>query len=256
MYSVDTSMYSASAILPMALVVAEVILAEVQKSSHFGATERGDGLCRSPQSVSRGGARPSGGRGVQRRSARRRGLLAFSFSSLPRVSRFPGMASQDGSSGKRGHDEPETAGVGIETPSSLKLAVLRSCSRRRSELLLSLGAATRDSPPQSFLFRIPREKTMHLNETQFMSLSSFSHNVELVQGPPGTGKSTLIESMLQEASDATLADKAHKPAFCVTAVQNRAVEAIAIKLRKSNIPFVAEGARLRSILETLFTANA
>ena len=64
---------------------------------------------------------------------------------------------------------------------------------------------------------VHRESVGHLNETQFRTLDTLTHNVELIRGPPGTGKSTLIDAFVRECID-------DGGAVCVTAVQNRAVE--------------------------------
>jgi hypothetical protein len=103
-----------------------------------------------------------------------------------------------------------------------------------------------------------------LNDCQFQALDLFSRNLELVQGPPGartrtprrsavtahaltsaplarpcagTGKSTLINAMVSDCAPGG-------DAFCITAVQNRAVEALVLKLARSGTPFIAAGSRL------------
>lgn len=81
------------------------------------------------------------------------------------------------------------------------------------------------------------ERLQHLNPSQFQALDGLTRNIELIRGPPGTGKSTLIDALVGECAD-------DDTAVCVTAVQNRACEALAIKFARSGTPFVAVGTRM------------
>ena len=83
---------------------------------------------------------------------------------------------------------------------------------------------------------VARERVEHLNESQYTAIDALAHNIELIKGPPGTGKSTLIDALVRECVDG-------ESAVCVTAVQNRAVEALAIKFAASKTPFIACGTR-------------
>lgn len=83
---------------------------------------------------------------------------------------------------------------------------------------------------------VDRERVLHLNDSQYGTLDSLSRNVELIKGPPGTGKSTLIDALVREC---VVGDDA----VCVTAVQNRAVEALAIKFAAAKTPFITCGTR-------------
>lgn len=75
------------------------------------------------------------------------------------------------------------------------------------------------------------------NEGQANAIQSLKYSVEAIQGPPGTGKSTLIAHILRSslvASEVAL----------VTCVQNKAVDAIAEKLRtieQGQVPFFVVG---------------
>lgn len=77
---------------------------------------------------------------------------------------------------------------------------------------------------------------MKLNHSQHQALNSLQYNLELVCGPPGTGKSTTILAIVSECV---------KPGelTIVTAVQNRAIEAIVVKFISSGTPFIVGGRR-------------
>ena len=90
--------------------------------------------------------------------------------------------------------------------------------------------------------QLDAERLQHLNPSQFQALDGMTRNLELVRGPPGTGKSTLIDALVKESVDGDTA-------VCVTAVQNRACEALAIKFARSGTPFIAVGTRLSPATE-------
>ncbi|KAG8463552.1 hypothetical protein KFE25_003825 [Diacronema lutheri] len=76
-----------------------------------------------------------------------------------------------------------------------------------------------------------------LNTLQLAALCGLRHRVELIVGPPGTGKSTTILSLVQECL-------LPGEAAIVTAVQNRAIEALTDKFARARLPFVVVGSRL------------
>ena len=90
--------------------------------------------------------------------------------------------------------------------------------------------------------QLDAERLQLLNPSQFQALDGMTRNLELVRGPPGTGKSTLIDALVKESVDGDTA-------VCVTAVQNRACEALAIKFARSGTPFIAVGTRLSPATE-------
>jgi hypothetical protein len=90
--------------------------------------------------------------------------------------------------------------------------------------------------------QLDAERLQHLNPSQFQALDGMTRNLELVRGPPGTGKSTLIDAFVKESVGGDTA-------VCVTAVQNRACEALAIKFARSGTPFIAVGTRLSPATE-------
>jgi hypothetical protein len=93
----------------------------------------------------------------------------------------------------------------------------------------------------------PREilESPQVNEAQRQALQSLSKAVTLVRGPPGTGKSQTVVTL-------TLHSVPAGEAVCITAVQNRAIEAIADKFHSENVPFVTFGSRLTGV-STLYT---
>ena len=77
-----------------------------------------------------------------------------------------------------------------------------------------------------------------LNESQHAALSSLSTNMELISGPPGTGKSTTIHALVTECVPPD-------ELVVLTAVQNRAVEALVEKFSKTKTPFIVSGRRVQ-----------
>lgn len=79
-----------------------------------------------------------------------------------------------------------------------------------------------------------------LNETQHTALSRLHTNIELISGPPGTGKSTTIHALVTQCLMST-------SAALVTAVQNRAVEALVHKFSSASTPFIVCGLRITGV---------
>ncbi|EGD81591.1 hypothetical protein PTSG_02306 [Salpingoeca rosetta] len=73
-----------------------------------------------------------------------------------------------------------------------------------------------------------------INEAQQTALRALRYNVEAVRGPPGTGKSTTIYHLVKSVLDPS-------GITIVTCVQNKAVEAVAEKLRQGSIEFFVVG---------------
>jgi DNA replication ATP-dependent helicase Dna2 len=84
-------------------------------------------------------------------------------------------------------------------------------------------------------FQSPRFKdgmVYHQSKAQkAVDLAIRAHNYALIQGPPGTGKTSLV--LVEIARQWTLL----KEKAVVLAYTNRAVDEIALKLRKANVPF-------------------
>ena len=81
-----------------------------------------------------------------------------------------------------------------------------------------------------------QERRVALNESQHQAILGLEHNIELICGPPATGKSATIHALVTEC----LGTKA----AIVTAVQNRAVEALTEKFASSATGFLTAGSRL------------
>ena len=75
-----------------------------------------------------------------------------------------------------------------------------------------------------------------LNPPQHSALAGLERNLELISGPPGTGKSTTILYLVKECTPP------EEPVI-LTAVQNRAIEALIEKFVASNTPFIVVGRR-------------
>lgn len=73
-----------------------------------------------------------------------------------------------------------------------------------------------------------------MNSGQMNAIMSISNNLEIIHGPPGTGKSTTIIELIKMKIP-----KSHK--ILCTAVQNRAIETIVLKLIKNNMSFTVIG---------------
>lgn len=79
-------------------------------------------------------------------------------------------------------------------------------------------------------------RRVDLNESQHGALLGLQHNIELICGPPATGKSATIHALVTECLGDDVA--------IVTAVQNRAIEALADKFASSGTGFLTAGSRL------------
>ncbi len=85
------------------------------------------------------------------------------------------------------------------------------------------------------------------NESQKDAINNMTNNIEIIHGPPGTGKSTTIINIIS-----TKIIKSHT--ILCTAVQNQAIETLAIKLRKANKSFLVFGSEQR--LKTMSKKNS
>ena len=128
--------------------------------------------------------------------------------------------------------------VGDLTSALLTCQLLRNESEPRP-LLQSLHGMRR-----SAIWQAPQplnsERTVPLNHSQHAALSSLESNVELISGPPGTGKSTTIHALVTECIP-------EEDAVILTAVQNRAIEALVDKFARTNTPFIVHGSRLTGV---------
>ena len=151
-------------------------------------------------------------REAKERDARRRGRLEDAYGiSLP---------DSDSDDGERDDGKPK-----YDSSLLVSLCTLRQRPIQWPQICID-GADATDGAAIS-----------RLNQSQLSALSSLSQNMELVCGPPGTGKSTFINALVSTLGEGD-------DAGCVTAVQNRAVEAIALKFASSGTPFVTFGSRL------------
>jgi hypothetical protein len=106
---------------------------------------------------------------------------------------------------------------------------------------LKLLKAIAFGSPQASLWAPPREfeaaeRHISLNSSQHGALEGLAHNIELICGPPATGKSATILALVTECLGDT--------ASIVTAVQNRAIEALVSKFASSATVFITAGSRL------------
>ena len=82
----------------------------------------------------------------------------------------------------------------------------------------------------------PRPWACELNPSQHRALAGLKHNLELISGPPGTGKSTTILALVKECTP-------NGEQVILTAVQNRAIEALTEKFAASQTPIIVVGRR-------------
>ena len=86
----------------------------------------------------------------------------------------------------------------------------------------------------------------HCNESQSYAINSLQHSLEIIHGPPGTGKSTTIVKLIENRIP-----QSHT--ILCTAVQNQAIESLAIKLLESKKKFIVLGSehRLKPISKSM-----
>ena len=82
----------------------------------------------------------------------------------------------------------------------------------------------------------PAEVVDSLNQPQRAALTGLRTNVELVHGPPGSGKTHTIAKLVTQYFE-------DDEVLILSAVQNRAIEAIAAHFVKAGVPFVTSGRR-------------
>jgi cold shock CspA family protein len=102
-------------------------------------------------------------------------------------------------------------------------------------LLTSLAAPWRSSEvPWRKPLPLELARDVPLNSSQHAALNHMGRDIELICGPPATGKSTTIHALTIECIEP-------EKALMICAVQNRAIEALAIKFDATKTPFVTIG---------------